>query len=76
MAIKVTKEVVCDFGDRHSGDIRNWRVTIEGESKVFDLCPTCSKPLTRLWGRGPTARAAPKRMVIASMSEIEAAKKK
>lgn len=75
MAIKVTRKVVCDHGERHSGTIRNWRITVDGESKTFDLCPTCSKGLQRLWARGGEARQAPARMRIHTLSEIEAQKR-
>lgn len=75
MAIKVTRQVVCDLGDRHTGEVRQWRITVDKESKVFDLCPRCSAPLVSLWDRGGTAKAVPARMRVVSMSEIEAQKK-
>ena len=74
MAIRVTREVVCDLGERHTGEIRHWRVTVDKETKTFDLCPACSKPLTKLWGGSPGARVTG-RMRVVSMSEIEAQKK-
>jgi len=76
MAIKVEKRVVCDVGERHAGTIRQWRVTVDGEGKVFDLCPRCSAPLEALWSKAGTPRRAPGRMQIKTMSEIEAEKQK
>lgn len=76
MAIKVTKEVVCDLGDRHGGEIRTWRMTTDGESKTMDLCATCSRPLTRLWGRAGQATKTSKRGRVYDMSEVVAAQQK
>lgn len=75
MAIKVEKRVVCDLGEKHGGPITNWRLTTDRESKVFDLCSSCAKPLRRLWDRGGEARQAPARMRVLEMSEIEALKR-
>lgn len=74
MAIKVTKQVVCDLGEKHTGPIKSWRLTTERESKTFDLCPSCSRPLTRLWDRGGDAQRTGGRMRVLTMSEIESLK--
>lgn len=76
MAIRITKEVVCDFGERHSGEIRQWRLTVDQESQVFDLCPACSKPLATVWERGEGGQKLPARMRVTTMSEIEAQKQR
>lgn len=76
MAIKVEKRVVCDFGERHGGEIRQWRLTVDKESRTFDLCPTCAKPLTRVWDRGRNGTAVPARMQVVTLSEIESQKQK
>jgi hypothetical protein len=75
MAVKVTRQVVCDLGERHTGEIRQWRLTVGRETKTFDLCPSCSRPLTALWDKGGEARRASKKMRVVTLSEIEAQKK-
>lgn len=75
MAVKVERRVVCDFGERHSGEIKHYRITVDGQSKTFDLCPTCAKPVQRLWDRGAGAKT-PKRNRVYTMSEIQAKHKK
>lgn len=76
MAIRVTKQVVCDLGERHSGEIRQWRLTVDRETKVFDLCPSCSRHLQALWDNGTVAHREPPRMKVLTLSEIEARKQK
>lgn len=76
MAIKVTRQVVCDLGDRHTGEVRQWRVTVGGESKVFDLCPRCSAPFQKMWDLDGRPARGPQRMRIKTLSEIEAEKQK
>lgn len=76
MAVKVERKVVCDFGEAHSGEIRHYRITVDGESKTFDLCARCSAPVDRLLAKGGLATATPERLKVYSMSEIEARKQK
>lgn len=76
MAIKVTREVVCDLGERHQGEIRQWRITVDHETQVFDLCPGCSKHLVKLWENGHGPHRESPRMKVLTMSEIEARKQK
>lgn len=75
MAIKVEKRVVCDLGERHTGSIRQWRITVDRETKTMDLCNRCSVPLVALWDRGGSPRRSGTRMQVVSMSEIEGKKK-
>lgn len=76
MAIKVTKELVCDLGERHPGPIRQWRLTVDHESQVFDLCPSCSRHLSALWEKGHGAVRESTRMKVLTMAEIEAIKQR
>ena len=76
MAVKVERKVVCDLGERHGGEIRQWRLTVDRESKVFDLCPSCAKPLQRLWDLDGQPGKPAGRMRVYSLSEIEARKNK
>jgi hypothetical protein len=76
MAIEVTKRVVCDLGAKHTGEIRQWRITVDGKSKTFDLCPSCARSLVALWERGGDAKKAPSKMRVVTLSEIEAEKQK
>ena len=71
MAVRVERKVVCDFGDRHSGDIRTYRVTADGTSTTLDLCPTCAKPITKLLAKGDRREATSPRMKVYTLSEIE-----
>jgi hypothetical protein len=75
MAVKVERKVVCDLGERHGGEIRQWRLTVDKESKVFDLCPSCAKPLQKLWDTDGFPSKPATRMKVYSMSEIESQKK-
>lgn len=76
MATRVERRIVCDFGERHGGEITQWRLTTGGQHKILDLCPSCSKPLRRVWERGGDGRPNPGRMRVYDMAEIEAQKKR
>jgi hypothetical protein len=76
MAIKVEKRVVCDINDRHTGNIRQWRVTIDGQTKVFDLCPRCAQPFQKMWDLDGHPPRGPQRMKIKTLSQIEGEKQK
>ena len=75
MATRITRTTVCDFGDRHTGTISQWRLTTEGAYKVLELCPTCAKPLRRVWDRATGAEITPTRGKVYDMAEIDAQKR-
>lgn len=74
MATRVERRIVCDFGDRHTGEVTQWRLSHGGEHKILELCPTCARPLVRIWDRGGEPKTTPQRMRIYDMQEIEAQK--
>lgn len=76
MATKIERVLVCDFGEKHSGEIRRWRIAVDGEHKNMDLCPNCSRPLLKIWDRGGEAKPLPRRMKVYDIDEIEAQKSK
>ena len=76
MAIKVEKRVVCDLGDKHLGEVKQWRITVDRESKVLDLCAACSRPLVKLWDGAAGPARVPVKMKVVTLSEIEAQKHK
>lgn len=74
MAVKVQRTLVCDFGERHAGAVRTYRITIDGSTTSLDLCPKCARPILRLLekaGKEPTESG---KMRVFSMEEIEARK--
>jgi len=75
MAVKVQRTLVCDFGERHQGEVRTYRITVDGSTTALDLCPRCAKPITRIVeqsGKPPTEQV---KMRVYSMEEVQRRKK-
>ena len=76
MAVRVQRILVCDFGERHAGAVRTYRITIDGSTTTLELCPKCARPIHKLLERAGKESTEAGKMRIYSMDEVEARTRK